>query len=153
MEKISQHISRQWLADGKIVAYKVTALDAQGLHNWSKSIVATLTQWTSDSYLALHDLSTGVSVPLVVLTSHNILDPGLTKAGQAQVEDLLEQKSALCIRLAIVLPMSVSGRWATARGRGSSKFDITRSESQIFFERDNAVQWLESFITSSSPEA
>ncbi|MFN8375475.1 MAG: hypothetical protein U0694_21690 [Anaerolineae bacterium] len=144
MDKVSTHITCEQLADQQIVAYEVAAIDVQSLQDWSQHIVATLSTWTGNEYLALHDLSRGVSIPLLVLTHFNILDPGLTKAGQAQVEQILSQKPNLYIRLAVVLPLTTSGRLARVRARHSAEVD--HIESIVFYNREVALKWLKGFI-------
>ncbi len=150
MDKISTHILREYLAGNKIVAYYVGAIDAQGLYDWSTEIVNSLLLWKSDRYLALHDLSRGVSIPLMVLTHFNILDPGLTRAGQSRVEEIMLEKPELTIRLALVLPSTTSGRLATTRGRSSFKINASRIKTQIFVERYMAMKWLEGFLAPDS---
>ncbi len=144
MEKIATHITREWLLDQRIAVYNVNAIDVQALNDWSKAVVATLTDWQTDHHLMLFDLSTGVSIPLLVLTNFHILDPGLTKGGQAQVDEILTQKPTLNIKLAVVLPLTTSGRIASTRGRSSA--DKSRIESVLFYNRTAALKWLTAFI-------
>jgi hypothetical protein len=148
MEKVSNHIWREWLAEGQIVGYKVEAIDAQGLRDWAKAIVTTLSAWKSNQYLALHDLSTGVSIPLLVLTHFNILDPGLAANEQAKIDKMMLDNKKLTIRLAVVLPLTTSGRLARVRARSSAASD--RIESTVFYNREVALNWLNGFTLKAS---
>ena len=146
MERVSNYVAREWLVKEKIVAYQVTGMDIQALEDWSKDIVTTLRNWQSNQYLALYDLLSGVSIPLMVLTHYNILDPGLTPRGQEQVEQMLAERPDLIIRIAIVMPATVSGRIASSRGRSSSTLDQARVESRVMMSRRGAEDWLRGFV-------
>jgi hypothetical protein len=150
MERVANYVMRGWLMNGKILTYKVTGMDIQALEAWSKDIVTTLRQWQTNQYLALYDLSSGVSIPLMVLTHYNILDPGLTERGQEQVEQILVERPELIIRLAIVLPATTSGRIVSGRGRSSGTVDQARVESRVILSRKGAEEWLSSFVEADS---
>src|SRR5262245_31599276 len=88
MEAITSGIHRLWLSNGHVVCYSIDRLTVATVIEWSRAISASLKNWPEGAdYLAIHDASQkGTSIPLLILTDFNILDPGLTKMGQGQFE-------------------------------------------------------------------
>src|SRR5258707_5650953 len=147
MGTITVGIKREWLNDQRIVCYSLEGLTVHAMIEWGEEITKTLGTWPSDSkYLAIHDLSkTGVSLTLLVLTGFNILDPGVTPSAQARVETILRQRPKLEIKLAIILPLSMSGQITTKRGKSSNP-NNKQIDSRIYNERESALEWLTAYI-------
>ncbi len=144
MPKISPGISQDILDDGKIIAYTVTDLNIVSLNDWNDTILESLKNWSDDNsmLLTLYDLSSkGVAVPYLVLNEYQIYNVAVTPSGRAKVDALLESRSNLRVRVALVLSETVSGKLTLKRGHKTQEMAL-RVQYKVFFKRDAALEWL-----------
>src|SRR5690349_14073610 len=110
-------IEREWLYDQRIISYVVRSIDVKILCQWTETAVEGLTQWPSHRpYLALHDLTSGgVAMLYSMATGCNVLNVGITAAGNEQAKQLARAHPQREMRLAVLVPESVSGQFIQKR--------------------------------------
>ena len=100
----------------------------------------------------MYDLSSeGVAVPFLILTRYNVYRVGITTSGQKRVESILEARPRLKVKLALVLPESLSGDMAMRRGRPSGNAQ-PQIEYKVYFDQPGAISWLGKFVAAANED-
>ena len=144
MRIVVQGITAEWYTPPPILIYTVTELSSAKLEAWSVDTVGQIEAWAehhSDPCRILYDLSSsGVSMPYLVLTNHQIYQVGITEHGTALVEHLLTRFPDLHIRFVVLVSKNTSGA-VTRKHSISSEYE-ERCDYHIFFQREPALEWL-----------
>ncbi len=149
MQEIVDGITKTYTDQERIVMYAVTHLGVTSLKNWSDDVVACLDRWPDERgpYLSLYDLSSqGVALPFLTLTGYDIYSLGITVAGQKRVNNILQSRPALKVKLALVLSPTLSGDIALRRGRQPDN-TLAQIEHKVYLDKLGAIAWLTQFIT------
>jgi hypothetical protein len=147
-EMVCPGITRLWLSDRHVVAFKITAMSKIILAQWTNIVIQTLEAWPSYApYLALHDLSTaGVSLQYASLVNFDTMNLGITPVGRKQATNLLEIRGIPAASVALNFNLSVSGQVnkVLADNRNSS----TRSTVayKTFYSWEKSLAWLSSSL-------
>lgn len=142
MTRISTHVTCEYLDESGIFLYKITSASFKELRCWQQSVVHQVRTWNSTvPLLLIYDLTQrGVSIPYSVLNNYNIFNVGVTPDGRQEIDRLLRENRSLSIRLAILVPESVSGEISK---RLVAEPETHRSISyRVFMKLDEAINWL-----------
>lgn len=143
-EDIIQGACCDWYANGRIVAYTLSAADEGIMQAWAEKARAVLEDWPADQpYRALHDLSApGCAIFYMLYAHYHILNAGVSPEYYDSALKRLAQLPQPS-RVAIHLSLSLSGR-LTNRSTGG----ITEQQEgqpvfyKTFFNREKALEWL-----------
>ncbi len=151
--RIYPGIERSVLDNGAIVSYSITQIGPSSLIPWRESILKSLKSWPDElPYLALHDLSSkGVSVSFLCLSGREIFNIGITQMGQVQIEKLLAERPKLNVRLALVVSSEHSGQITARTGMSHLRSSHPQIETELFFEPDEALNWLHEIFPQTIP--
>jgi DNA-binding CsgD family transcriptional regulator len=142
MTRISDHVTCEYLDDSGILLYKTTSASFKELKCWQQSVLRQVGKWNSTlPLLLMYDLTQrGVSIPYSVLNNYNLFNVGVTPDGRQEIDRLLRENRSLHIRLAILVPESVSGEISK---RLVSEPELHRNVSyRVFMALDEAKRWL-----------
>jgi DNA-binding CsgD family transcriptional regulator len=142
MTRISNHVTCEYLEDSGIYLYKTTNASFKELKHWQRSVIDQVRKWNSIlPLLLIYDLTQrGVSIPYSVLNNYNIFNVGVTPDGREEIDRLLRENRSLHIRLAVIVPESVSGEISK---RLVSEPETRRNIAyRVFMKLDEATAWL-----------
>jgi len=134
--------SRQWLAEGRVVYYKVSSPSPSVIRQWAATAIETLRQWPSEQpYLAIHDLSApGASLTFSRQLDYNIGMVGITEEGESEVQTLIAQRPNSSSRLAIVISQKYSGH--IVQVLSMRRLMASPHEVKVMFGVQVALDWL-----------
>jgi hypothetical protein len=149
VEMICAGLERNWLDERAIAVYTITQIGSSTLVSWRDSILETLKTWQVDRpYLALHDLSAkGISMGFLAASGREILNVGITRLGQHEVEALLAKQSDLKIYLAVVVSPQTSGQITARLAMPGVHAGNDQIVTKAFFEQAAAITWLRTHIS------
>lgn len=143
VEEIVPYLKRFWLADGRIVGYRVESPKEEIINQWAQLATETLEAWNPDQpYLAIHDLTTpGVSFAYSRQIHFNISWIGINESGQTAVDQIKAARPKFISRLAVILSLQHSAY--VVKVLSSHRLpNTTRHAAQIFFDQEKATNWL-----------
>ncbi len=149
MEEIATGVTREWLNEGRVVSYTVSAVSVASINAWSATAIDTLEHWPEDHpYLALHDVSQpGMGLLFLAAVGNDIFNIGVVPSAQQRVQEIVESRPDWQLALAIVVSASLSGRMTKLL------FQQTQPGSRIqvkaFFHRSAALKWLDELEVSA----
>jgi hypothetical protein len=155
LEILCEGLERTWLDEGAIAVYTVTQIGSKTLVSWRDSILETLKKCQADRpYLALHDLSAkGISMGFLAASGREILNVGITRFGQEEVEALLAQRPELKIYVAVVVSSQTSGQITARLAMPNVHAGNDQIVTKAFFEQTAALNWLRTHISKPLPIA
>lgn len=132
-ETLCENLTRRWTEDKRIVIYTPTRITGIIVAVWREAIVETLKTWPQEErYLALHDLR-AVRATVMKLVDFN---PYTVRLWEVQRDD---PPSALAV--------VINGRDSvTNLLQLSQRPDDPDAQFQTFFEIDDGLQWLKSYL-------
>jgi DNA-binding CsgD family transcriptional regulator len=140
--RISDHVTCESFNDSAIFLYKTTSSSFKELRLWRQAVLEQMRHWNlTMPLLLIYDLThRGVSIPYAVLNNYNLFNVGVTPDGRKEADRLLRANQSLHIRLAMVVPESISGEISK---RLASESETRGNVSyKIFMTLDEATSWL-----------
>ncbi|MDX2163209.1 MAG: hypothetical protein SF162_17965 [bacterium] len=143
-QEIYPGVTRTWLEAEQIAVYHISAVNVNMLMHWNRHLIEMLKSWNDDApCLLVYDLSKGgVSLPYLVFSDFHIDNVVVHNSNKVQIDRMMEARPRLRIALALVITTSVSGR--IMLGRVQHDPTVDRMTFDIFFNRENAIDWLKS---------
>jgi DNA-binding CsgD family transcriptional regulator len=140
--RISDHVTCESLDDSGIFLYKTTSSSFRELRLWQEHVRDQMRKWNlTTPLLLLYDLThRGVSIPYAVLNNYNFFNVGVTPDGRKETDRLLRANQSLHVRLAIVVPDSISGE--ISKRLASESETRGHVSYRIFISLDAATGWL-----------
>jgi hypothetical protein len=141
MSTSNLYLQCEWLKDKNILSYTLFSINKAVMSYWSEQVLRDLhEQNDADTVRLLFDLShTNASMSYFVLTGRELLNAGVTKQGQEQLIEILEENSQRDYKLAVLLSQTMLGalsKYVPVRYEQSNFF------GKIFFDYKKAEQWL-----------
>ncbi|NDJ51643.1 MAG: hypothetical protein GYB68_01000 [Chloroflexi bacterium] len=145
MEEIADGITLHWFDNDNIAHFMIGRVDGNRADTLSEAVLNMLYDWPLDMEIKLmFDLSiSGASMQFVVL-SGDIFNVGVTDDGKHHFDQFLADFPDRRVYLAVILPMSVSGRRAERTGINEHQVR-EQLEGATFFDREDALRWLRGF--------
>lgn len=147
-EMICPGITRVWLNNKHIVAFKITAMSPMILNQWATLVLQTLEEWPCYApYLALHDLSmAGVSLQYASLVSFDTMNIGITTAGRKQALNLLDTRGIPSASVVLNFNLSVSGQVNKVLADNRNMSNRSSVAYKTFYSWEKSVEWLSSSL-------
>lgn len=128
-EKIAPGVTREWLAEGRVVKYTLTNTLVDSLEAWAETAIQTMEAWPPDRpYLAIHD----VSAPAVILTPH----------ARRCSQRIASAAPALKGRVAVIVPRGALGHLLRIF-LNRLMINSGKRLLKAFFSQEEALAWLE----------
>ncbi len=128
---LNEHLSREFLRDGRIVAFKIRSLDRETLDTWATAAAFELEHWDEKlPFLNLQDFS-------------DCKNFSFTPYLRQKSEEITSVQPDKTGRTAVVIPKSLSAYVVCMFF--IAKRDLYR-QRQVFFSREEAVRWLEEWL-------
>ena len=135
-EELTPGLSRYWLMQHQIVVYEATAAYRSVVDSWMNSVIDVMEHWPVDRpYLVIHDFR----------GKNLVFSPYARKRSQ----DLILISPQMPGFAAILIQMSIVGyaiQWFMRTAKTGSV------DNRIFFNFDEALDWLKTHIKSLQPQ-
>jgi DNA-binding CsgD family transcriptional regulator len=143
MIRIADYVTCEYLDGRAIFIYRVTGSSFKDLRLWQQHVVDAMRTWDlTTPLLLIYDLThRGVSIPYAVLNSYNLFNPGVTPEGRQETDRILQANPWFQLRLAIVVPESVSGEISKRLTSPPEARDNVAYK--VFMDLNEAAAWLE----------
>lgn len=148
MSNPNLYLRTEWLHEKGILSYTIFSVSKTMMAQWSEQIIQDIINPESGSTVRLlFDLSQpNVSMPYFILAGRKLFNAGITAEGREQFIDTLERHSDTQFKLAVLLSHTMLG----AMGKHvPEKYDQNNFSAKVFFDIDDAEQWLVAENTES----
>jgi hypothetical protein len=158
IEEVYPGLFREWYCEKRLVVYRLATATSTIITAWSDLVINTLETWDkTQPYLALHDISQpGISLQYAMLVEFDTTNIGITAAGRAKAEDILDSHPDFFAHVAINFNLSVSGQVNKVLANHRARHPFVKYRT--FYNRPKSLQWLMEALppkpeTSSTPQS
>jgi hypothetical protein len=150
IDPIQTGLTREWYADKRIVAYRLSMISTEIVNVWADTVIKTLEDWSKNQpYLAFHDISNpGVSLQYATLVNFDLMNIGILPVRRDAAELKFNQHPGWNARVAIGFNLSVSGQVSqVVMDRIKSRHPAILYKT--FFNKEKSLTWLSEMVKSA----
>ena len=135
-------ISREWVAEERVIVYTLQSPQMTTLAAWSEDALATFEAWPKDMpYLAVHNISqSGLGLLYCAAVENDIFNIGVLPQARKRVSATLAAHPGWPVALGVVVSGSLTGHLAKILYRQNNQ--EAPFQTKAFLYRDMAVNWL-----------
>lgn len=135
-------ISREWVAEERVIVYTLQSPQMATLAAWSEAALATFEAWPKDKpYLAVHNISQpGIGLLYCAAVDNDIFNIGVLPQARKRISATLAAHPGWPVALGVVVSGSLTGHLAKILYRQNPQ--EVHFQTKAFLYRDMAVNWV-----------